>query len=153
MLLNGLRFSSLMLGALNLGLAWAHLVEMEPKRAMSGRDWLTTQQTYRQFGNVASVTVPGALLSMAAMSYLVRERRVPAVLAGIGAACTAATVAIWATRNKPVNREVVTWDPDALPTDWESRRDQWEFAHATSAGLHALGFGALAAAALYGNGG
>ena len=148
MLLNALRFSSLMFGALNLGLASAHLVEMEPKRAMSGADWLTTQQTYRQFGKVASVTMPGALFSMAALSYLARKRRGPAVLAGVGAACTAATVAIWATRNEPVNREVVTWDPDALPADWEKRRDQWEFAHAASAGLHAFGFGAVAAATL-----
>lgn len=137
-----------MLSALNLGLAWAHLVEMQPKRAMSGREWVTTQQIYRQFGRVASFTFPGALVSMAAAAVLDREHKAPSMLTGIAAACTAATIAIWAARNEPVNREVPKWNPDALPADWEKRRDQWEFAHATSAGLHALGFGALAAAAI-----
>ena len=61
-------FSSLLLGALNCGLSFAHLVEMAPKRAMNGRDWLTTQQAYRDFGRVARFTVPGQLLATLARS-------------------------------------------------------------------------------------
>lgn len=146
------RFVSLLLGALNLGLAWAHLIEMGPKRAMSGADWLTTQRAYRDFGKVARVTMPGALVSTLITLALVRKQRLTALLTALSAACTAATIAIWARFNEPVNCEIVTWQADALPADWEQRRDQWEFAHAASAGLHAAGAIALLVAALHGQG-
>ena len=55
-----MRFVSLLLGALNLGLAWAHLVEMGPKRAMRGAEWLATQLIYHDYGKVAGITVPTA---------------------------------------------------------------------------------------------
>jgi hypothetical protein len=148
MMLTLMRFISLLLGALKLGLAWAHLVEMGPKRAMSGAEWLTTQQAYRDFGRVAAVTMPGALASTLATLALVRKQRPTALLTALGAVCTAATVALWARFNEPVNREIVTWQADALPADWERRRDQWEFAHAASAGLHAASQVALLVATL-----
>jgi hypothetical protein len=60
----------------------------------------------------------------------------------------ATTVAIWWFLNEPVNREVVEWKPDDLPGDCEQRRDQWEYAHATSAALHALALGLIVAGAV-----
>jgi hypothetical protein len=142
------RFASLLLGALNCGLSFAHLVEMVPKRAMNGRDWLTTQQAYRDFGRVARITMPGQLLATLATLALDRDDRANALLTGIDAACTTATVVIWAQFNEPVNREIVRWDPTALPDDWAARRDQWEFAHAASALLHIIGLSALIVNAL-----
>ena len=46
------------LAALNLGAAYTHLLEMRPKRAMAGKDWLTTQHAYGDFGTVAGMTMP-----------------------------------------------------------------------------------------------
>jgi hypothetical protein len=46
----------------------------------------------------------------------------------------------------------VTWRADALPSNWAARRDQWEYAHATSAALHAVGLAALTGAALWDRG-
>jgi AcrR family transcriptional regulator len=143
-----LRLASLLLGAVNLGLAAAHLVELRPKRAMSGREWLTTQQAYRDFGKVAAVALPGALGSTLATAVLAQARPATALLTVAGAACSAATIGIWARFNEPVNREIATWNTAALPDDWRERRDQWEFAHATSAGLHAISLSALLVAAL-----
>jgi hypothetical protein len=142
------RFVSLLLGALNLGLAWAHLMEMGPKRAMIGPEWLATQQIYHDYGKVAGITVPTALLSMLTTLALVRRHQATAQLTALGAACTAATVAIWAWFNEPVNRELAEWQADALPADWERRRNQWEFAHAGSAALHTVSLAALLIAAL-----
>ena len=142
------RFVSLLLSALNLGLAWAHLIEMGPKRAMSGPEWLATQRIYRDYGKAAGITVPTALLSTLTTLALVRRRRPATLLTALGAACTATTVAVWARFNEPVNRELVEWQADALPTDWERRRDQWEFAHAASAVLHGIGLAMLLVAAL-----
>lgn len=142
------RFVNLLLGALNLGLAWAHVVEMRPKRAMCGAAWLTTQQAYSDFGKVSSVAFPASLISTLLTLVLVRGRQPTAALTTLGAACTVATVAIWARYNEPVNQEIAAWQSDALPANWAARRDQWEFAHATSAALHAAGYVALLAAAL-----
>jgi hypothetical protein len=144
-----LRFVSLLLGALNLGLAFAHVVEMRPKRAMSGPEWLTTQQAYRDFGRAAGVTFPALLLSTLATLVLVRERRPIALLTALGAGATATTVAIWARFNQPVNREISSWRADALPPNWAERRDQWEYAHAVSAACHAVSLATLTAAALW----
>jgi hypothetical protein len=147
-ILTSARFVSLLLGALNLGLAWAHLIEMGPKRAMSGSQWLATQQIYRDFGKVSRITFPGALLSELVTLVLTRGRRDSVRLTAVSTVCTAATVAIWARFNEPVNREIVNWQADDLPIDWRQRRDQWEFAHAASALLHGVSLAALFGAAL-----
>jgi hypothetical protein len=112
-MLKVLRFIGLLLGALDLGLAWAHLVEMGPKRAMSGGEWLTTQQAYRDYGKVAGIAMPTTLLSTLGTLLLVRRRRTTALLTALGGLCKAATVAIWARFNEPVNREIISWRADA----------------------------------------
>jgi hypothetical protein len=142
------RFVSLMLGALNLGLAWAHLIEMRPKRTLSGPQWLMTQQIYRDFGKVSRITFPGALLSELLLLVLTRGNRQVTRLTAVSVSCTATTIAIWALCNEPVNREIATWQVDALPVNWSARRDQWEFAHAASAVLHAIGLAAFLGAVL-----
>jgi hypothetical protein len=62
-MLRPIRFASLMFEALNLAPAYAHLLEMTPKRRMSGEDWLTTQEAYVEIGKVAPVTFSVALIS------------------------------------------------------------------------------------------
>jgi hypothetical protein len=138
--------AALALESLNFGLAAAHLVEMRPKRRLAGRDWVTVQGIYRDFGAVARFTFPAAFVAEALAATLAR-RRPPAALAAVAATGSAATMIIWRFLNEPVNRQVAAWTPDALPRDWERRRDQWEFAHATSAIVHAVDLGCLIAAA------
>jgi hypothetical protein len=114
---------------------------------MAGPDFLVAQRLYAGYGRVAAVTVPGAAASAGVSALVADTRRVRSLCVFAGLAI-AATVAIWRFANEPVNREVVTWRADALPADWEQRRDQWEFAHAASAVLHGVGLAALLAAAL-----
>lgn len=134
------------LGALNLGAAYAHVLELVPKRRMSGSDWLTTQQAYSQFGKVAGALIPTS--SVLSVARAVASRRTPAraTLFGTHAALSLATVAVWAFANRPVNHEILYWDRERLPENWEDRRDRWDVGHAVSAGLHVLGFAALIAA-------
>jgi hypothetical protein len=147
-MLNIARFSSLLFEAFNLAPAYAYLLEMAPKREMSGGDWLTTQRIYRDYGRAASFTFPGALISTAASLALNRKKGSIDSLTALATLCEAATVGIWARLNEPVNHEIVGWKPETLPADWSRRRDQWEQAHATSAALHAVAFTALAIATL-----
>src|SRR5215212_1453656 len=115
-MLRPVRFASLVFDALNLGPAYTHVLEMAPKRRMSGEEWLTTQRAYAEFGKVSSVTFPAALVSTLATLACVRKRPRSAVLTAIGAAGLASTIAIWARFNEPVNKEVAGWAKDGLPS-------------------------------------
>lgn len=145
MIASAARFASIMLESFNLGMSLAHVLEMGPKRELGGPEYAVAQRLYRRFGRAASVTMPGAVSATLLSGALSRDRWKTHAAA---AACMAATVAVWWLRNEPVNREVADWKPDQLPDDWEQRRDQWEYAHATSAALHAVALGLIVADAV-----
>lgn len=105
---------------------------------MTEPEWWTTQQAYRDFGSVAGITLPVALLSTLSTLVLVCRRPMPALLMAVSPICTGATLAISAHDNEPVNRDIVPRRGDALPADWEQQRDQWAVAHAACAGLHSV---------------
>lgn len=146
-----IRYVLPVVAALNLGASYAHVLELRPKRNMSGEDWLTTQQAYTDFGPVASVLLPAAIILGLIAAARTRHSRRTAAGYAVFVACSLVTVAIWAIFNEPVNNEIADWDPDNLPSNWENRRDTWEFAHATSAGLHLVGFISLLTAVLNGD--
>jgi hypothetical protein len=50
---------------------------------------------------------------------------------------------IWWIFINPVNAEVSTWVPDAIPADWMRYRSQWEYTHAARAVLQIMGLSAL----------
>ena len=145
MIASAARFASIMLESFNFGMSLAHVLEMGPKRELAGPEYAVAQRIYRRFGRAASLTMPGAVSATLLSGAVSRDRWKPHAAA---AACMAATVAIWWFLNEPVNREVAEWKPDDLPDDWQQRRDQWEYAHATSAALHAVALGLLVAGAV-----
>ena len=57
--------------------------------------------------------------------------------------CLAVAQLIWLLHNGPVNQVVDSWTATAMPSDWMTYRDRWEYAHATRAILYTVGFGAL----------
>lgn len=136
------RFASIMLESFNFGMSFAHVTEMGPKRELRGPEYALVQRIYRRFGRAGSITTPDAISATLLCGALSRDQWKTNAAA---AACIAATVGIWWFLNEPVNREVVEWKPDYLPDDWEQLRDQWEYAHATSAALHALALGLVVA--------
>jgi hypothetical protein len=139
------RFASIMLESFNFGMSFAHVLEMGPKRELHGPEYAVVQRIYRRYGRAGSVTTPGAISATLLSGALSRDQWKTNAAA---AACIAATVGIWWFLNEPVNREVVEWKPDDLPDDWDQRRDQWEYAHATSAALHAFALGLVVAGAV-----
>ena len=145
MIASAARFASIMLQSFNFGMSLAHVLEMGPKRELAGPEYAVAQRIYRRFGRAASLTMPGAVSATLLSGAVSRDQWKTNAAA---AACMAATVAIWWFLNEPVNREVAEWKPDDLPDDWQQRRDQWEYAHATSAALHAVALGLLVAGAV-----
>ena len=50
-----------MLESFNFGMSLAHVLEMGPKRELTGPEYAVAQRIYRRFGRAASGTMPGAV--------------------------------------------------------------------------------------------
>ena len=149
MTLKLVRYLSLLLVALTLGLTFAHVLEIPGKLRLGGADWLTVQHNlYIAFGVVgAAIEVLGIVLTWL-LVLMVRRRR-PALWWTLAAAvCVSAGLADWFLLVAPMNAALSVWTPETLPADWTRYRDQWETGHAIHAALFALGFSALVVALL-----
>jgi hypothetical protein len=138
-----LPFGTLMVTALNTGLTCAHLLEMPAKRRLDAQSYLKTQQIYRTFGPVGGLLEPASVLAAALLTYAGRRRSPAFQMALTGTGLLVTALAAWLALVAPMNAKMDQWAPDALPRDWQSTRDQWEYAHAGRAVLQALGLGAL----------
>jgi hypothetical protein len=139
-----LRFLTIMLTALSMSAAFAHLLEMPGKLEYDGSMWLTLLQTlYPAFGRVSGVCEIGAVV--AALVLVVAVRKQPNVFrwALRGASCLVVTHAVFWIWVAPVNAALVPLTPTTLPANWEQLRHQWEFAHASRAVLQIVALAAF----------
>jgi len=87
-----LRFVTIMLTALSMGAAFAHLLEMPAKRKYDGPLWLRVQQTlYRGFGAVAGPCEVAAVPAGVALIVANRKRPRAFPWTVLGASCAVAT--------------------------------------------------------------
>jgi hypothetical protein len=151
MLLRGLRFLTIMLGALSLSLNVAHLLEL-PQRMKFDRDlWVrvtVVEEVYRLFGSVGAVFEIGAIVAACALAFVVRGRGAASRLALGGAACLALAFGSWLTFVAPANAEFARWLTGPIPPDWARWRDQWEYTHAINTAIKAAGLSLLVLSAL-----
>jgi hypothetical protein len=142
MLAQSFRLLSLVFTALIMGSALCHVIEMPIKIAMAGADYMVVQQVYTSFGPLGAVLEPAAILSTAALAFLVRRRRsfFPAL---IGAVLLVAALLVWALVVNPVNPLWATAGPRTVPPDFDSLRARWEWGHVAHATLLFVGFLAL----------
>lgn len=144
MLLKITRFVSLFCAALVMGLTVTHDLEIPGKQMLSGAEWLTVQNTfYNGFAIVGGVTEILGLISTVVLLYLLRSQRSTFVLALVAALSFAGTLAMFAFGNNPINQQVMTWTPQALPANWRTARDAWDGFHAISSALATLAFTTL----------
>lgn len=139
-----LRFITIMLTALSLSAAFAHLLEMPAKLTYDGALWLNLLQTlYPTFGRVSGVCEIGAVVAALVLVAAIRDRRKAFRWTLLAAACLVVTHAIFWIWVAPVNAALVPLSPETLPTDWTHLRDQWEFGHAARAILQIVALAAL----------
>jgi hypothetical protein len=149
MALKSMRFATLLLVALTLGLTFAHVMEIPGKLRLAGPDWLTVQQNlYVAFGVVGAVIEVAAILLTWVLAVLVRRRRPAFALTLVAAACATAGIVAWALLVAPMNTALSAWTPASLPDDWTATRNQWEIGHAIHCGFFALAFCGLLLALL-----
>lgn len=145
MLVNVVRFISLLFTALTLAPAMAHLLELPHKIPLSREDYLTVQQIYRGW-SLLGIVVIGALLSTLLLTILVRKQRSAFVLTLIALLCLVAAHVVFWIYTYPANQATSNWT--VLPSNWQDLRRQWEYSHATGAGLNLGALMALIAGVL-----
>ncbi|HEU4875615.1 MAG TPA: hypothetical protein VFT44_21070 [Pyrinomonadaceae bacterium] len=140
MLIKSLYFIALFFVALALGPALAHLLELPNKITLAREDYLTVQQIYRGWA-LLGVVVAGALLSTLILALMVRKERKAFLFALIAFLCIAGTQVVFWTYTYPTNQATNNWT--MLPQNWTELRRQWEYSHATSAGLNLMALVAM----------
>jgi hypothetical protein len=128
-------FIALFFVAVALGPALAHLLELPNKINLTREEYLTVQQIYRGWA-LLGIVVAGALLSTLVLTIMIRQERKAFVFALIAFLCIVGTQVVFWTYTYPTNQVTNNWT--ILPENWRVLRQQWEYSHATSAGLNLL---------------
>lgn len=133
-------FIALFFVAVALGPALAHLLELPNKIILARDEYLTVQQIYRGWALLGFV-VAGALVSTLVLAVRVRREWRAFVFALIAFICIIGTQVVFWTYTYPTNQATNNWT--MLPDNWRDLRRQWEYSHATSAGLNLLALVAM----------
>ena len=140
-----LRFSSIMSTALAMTAAVAHLLELPAKRRYEPTLYVRLHRTlYWNFGRFVGPAEAIAVLTTGTLAWW-RGRRDPAPVSptAVAAGCVAAAHGAFWTIVSPVNVAMVKWPLDAIPGNWTTARDRWEYGHAVRACLLTGALGAL----------
>lgn len=144
MLLLVWRFLTIMLVAVALSAALAHLMELPGKMTYDAGLYVMLHRTlYPTFGHTAGWAEGVALISVVALAWRVRKRRPAFALTAAAAACQVAAMAVFLAFVQPANVTMAAWSLDAIPADWMQWRDRWEYGHAARAILESFGLAAL----------
>ena len=131
--LPAVRFLAVLLAALALAPAMAHLLALPNKIGLPREAYFTVQQIYRGWA-LLGVVVVGALLSSLALTLLVRKRPREFLPAMLGFLCIAGTQVVFWSFTFPANQATANWT--VAPENWAALRAQWEYSHAASAVLN-----------------
>ncbi len=132
MVLKILQFLAVVLTALALVPAGAHLFEMANKIGLPRDAYFTVQGIYRGWALFGFVLIPALLADLALGILRWREARASA-LALAAALLMAANLTIFFVWTYPANVATRNWT--VAPQGWEALRRAWEYSHAVNAGL------------------
>jgi hypothetical protein len=124
------QFLALVLTALALVPAGAHLFALPNKINFAAEQYFIVQNIYRGW-SLFGIVLAGALVANLALAVLLRGRGRPFVLALIAFLCIAVTLTIFFVWTYPANQATTNWT--TIPNDWEELRRQWEYSHAANA--------------------
>jgi hypothetical protein len=138
-------FLAIVLTALSLVPAGAHLFALPNKIGLAQDAYFTVQGIYRGWALFAIVLLP-AIAANLLLAALLRGQGARFRLAAAAFVLMAATLAIFFAWTYPANQATANWT--TAPENWRELRMQWECAHATNAVLTFLALCCLACAAL-----
>ncbi len=147
MALKIVHFLALVLTALALAPAGAHLFALPNKIGLGQQPYFIVQGIYRGWALLGVVLI-GAVIANLALAILLRGRGASFWFALAAFLLVGATLAIFFTWTHPANEATANWT--VAPGNWTALRAQWEYSHAVNAVLTFLGFCAAALSALTG---
>jgi hypothetical protein len=147
MALTLLRLVALLFDALALAPALAHTLELPNKMNLAREDYVRVQQIYRGWNRLAVVVI-GALISNLILAGMMRGKPKAFVLNVVAFLCLVGTQVVFWRYTYPANKATHNWT--VLPEQWQALRKQWEYSHATSAGLNLIALITLALSLLAG---
>ena len=130
--LRSVQFLAVILTALALVPAGAHLFELPNKIGLEQESYFIVQNIYRGWA-LFGIVLFGALAANLALAVAVRRQPAPFWLALAAFVLIAATLAIFFTWTYPANQATSNWT--VVPDNWRELRTRWEYAHAVNAVL------------------
>lgn len=126
------QFFAIIIGALALVPAGAHLAALPNKIALPQAEYFTVQGIYSGWA-ILGMLWPVALVANVLLAILVRSQPWPFWLALIAALCFALMLTIFVLWTLPANRATENWT--TVPANWEALRRQWEYSHAVNTAI------------------
>jgi hypothetical protein len=126
------QFFAIVLTALALVPAGAHLAELPNKIGLDQEAYFIVQNIYRGWA-LFGIVLFGALAANLVLAIMVHRQRTPFWLALAGFLLVAATLIIFFIWTYPANQATSNWT--VVPANWQQLRTTWEYAHATNAVL------------------
>ena len=139
------QFLAIVLTALALVPAGAHLFELPNKIGLAQEEYFLVQGIYRGWA-LFGIVLFGALAANLVLTLMVRRQRGAFWLALVAFLLVVATLAVFFTWTYPANQATASWTE--VPADWQALRRHWEYAHAANAVLTFLALCAVTLSAL-----
>jgi hypothetical protein len=140
MALRTTQFLAIVLTALALIPAGAHLFELPGKMGLSRDEYLVVQQIYRGWAFFGFVLI-GSIAASLVLTIMLHGTGLHFALACAAFLLVTATLAIFFLGAFPANQETQNWI--FMPDDWRTLRSRWEYGHAINAILTFVAFCAL----------
>lgn len=153
MLIQIWRFVTILLVALLMGLAFAHVLERPAKMQYDAQLYVTLQKTlYVEWGppNIGGILEPAAILAAISLAFIVCERkRVFWLSLGAALALLLAFPVVFFWLVAPANNVFLAATPASIPPDWMMWRAKWETGHAIRFGLQLSALALLVLSVLF----
>lgn len=124
-----LHFVAILLTALALVPAGAHLFELPNKMALGAREYFIVQQLYRGW-NLFGIVLFAAIAVNLLLAWTLRKEETAFRLALAGFLLMTTSLAIFLVWTYPANLATSHWT--VIPGDWAELRDRWEYSHAAA---------------------
>jgi hypothetical protein len=140
-----LRYTAVLLTAIVMAAALAHLFSLPNKIQMTRDAYFTAQQAYNGWA-LLGIALFGAVAAALVLAWVNRSDAHVFRAALIASALLAGSVAVFFAFTFPANRATHNWA--MAPDNWDELRRQWEYSHAFAAALDVGAFVALLSALL-----
>ncbi len=139
------QFLAIVLTALALIPGGAHLFALPNKIGLAETEYFIAQGIYRGWALFALIIIP-AIVANVLLASLLRDQRLPALLALAAASAIALTLIVFFIWTQPANAATANWTQ--VPENWRALRVNWEYSHAINAGITFLALCATVMSAL-----